>query len=139
VQNSVHDYYQYTKSKNNSTVPVPKRVKHSDIGYLFQRPCISRRVTVQEHISAYMDSPLDGHFFGPDLTPPGRLHHARAYHHHRHHSPPDLEEEVSFTSLNLTQAQNLTSHVPTYYCPCTLVVRLQNYNGYLIIYCHLLC
>lgn len=75
-------------------------VKHADIiGSLFQRPCISRRVTVQEQIAAYMDSPLDAHFFGPELTPPGRLHRSRAYHHHRHHSPPDLEEEVSCTSL----------------------------------------
>ncbi|KAJ4750273.1 RING/U-box superfamily protein [Rhynchospora pubera] len=66
-----------------------------------ERPCISRRVTVQEQISAYKDSPLDAHFFGPDLTPPGRLHRARAYHHHRHHSPPDLEEEIMMYSTRM--------------------------------------
>uniref|UniRef100_J3L343 RING-type E3 ubiquitin transferase n=2 Tax=Oryza brachyantha TaxID=4533 RepID=J3L343_ORYBR len=64
-----------------------------------ERPCLSRRVTVQEQISSsFMDSPpppphhhLDAApFFGADLLPSGRLRRMRGY----RHSPGGLEEEI---------------------------------------------
>jgi len=60
-----------------------------------QRPCLSRRASVQEQISSsFMDSPppphLDAPFFGADLIPSGRLRRMRGY----RHSPGGLEEEV---------------------------------------------
>jgi hypothetical protein len=63
-----------------------------------QRPCLSRRVTVQEQISSsFMDSPppphLDAPLFGADLIPSGRLRRMRGW----RHSPGGLEEEVRHT------------------------------------------
>ncbi|KAL5220398.1 hypothetical protein ABZP36_025111 [Zizania latifolia] len=68
-----------------------------------ERPCMSRRVTVQEQISSsFMDSPpppppppsyLDAPFFGAELLPSGRLRRMRGY----RHSPGGLEEEVNVT------------------------------------------
>jgi len=63
-----------------------------------QRPCLSRRATVQEQISSsFMDSPppphLDAPFFGADLIPSARLRRMRGY----RHSPGGLEEEVQYT------------------------------------------
>ncbi|KAL5226573.1 hypothetical protein ABZP36_014838 [Zizania latifolia] len=60
-----------------------------------ERPCLSRRVTVQEQISSsFMDSPppphLDAPFFGAELLPSGRLRRMRGY----RHSPGSLEEEI---------------------------------------------
>ncbi|RLN21667.1 uncharacterized protein C2845_PM07G19540 [Panicum miliaceum] len=60
-----------------------------------ERPCLSRRATVQEQISSsFMDSPppphLDAPFFGADLIPSGRLRRMRGY----RHSPGGLEEEI---------------------------------------------
>uniref|UniRef100_A0A0E0JMR0 RING-type E3 ubiquitin transferase n=1 Tax=Oryza punctata TaxID=4537 RepID=A0A0E0JMR0_ORYPU len=61
-----------------------------------ERPCLSRRVTVQEQISSsFMDSPPPPHldvapFFGADLLPSGRLRRMRGY----RHSPVGLEEET---------------------------------------------
>nr|ACN31440.1 unknown [Zea mays] len=60
-----------------------------------QRPCLSRRVTVQEQISSsFMDSPppphLDAPLFGADLIPSGRLRRMRGW----RHSPGGLEEEI---------------------------------------------
>ncbi|BAD82497.1 RING-H2 finger protein RHG1a-like [Oryza sativa Japonica Group] len=61
-----------------------------------ERPCLSRRVTVQEQISSsFMDSPPPPHldvapFFGADLLPSGRLRRMRGY----RHSPVGLEEEI---------------------------------------------
>ncbi|KAL6614688.1 hypothetical protein ACP70R_036958 [Stipagrostis hirtigluma subsp. patula] len=61
-----------------------------------ERPCSSRRVTVQEQMSSsFMDSPppphhLDAPFFGADLIPSGRLRRMRGY----RHSPGGLEEEI---------------------------------------------
>ncbi|CAO2166015.1 unnamed protein product [Urochloa humidicola] len=60
-----------------------------------ERPCLSRRATVQEQISSsFMESPppphLDGPFFGADIIPSGRLRRLRGY----RHSPGGLEEEI---------------------------------------------
>ncbi|AQK97634.1 putative E3 ubiquitin-protein ligase HIP1 [Zea mays] len=59
-----------------------------------ERPCMSRRATVQEQISSpFMDSPpphLDAPFFGADLIPSGRLRRMRGY----RYSPGGLEEEI---------------------------------------------
>ncbi|XP_066309444.1 probable E3 ubiquitin-protein ligase HIP1 [Miscanthus floridulus] len=60
-----------------------------------ERPCLSRRASVQEQISSsFMDSPppphLDAPFFGADLIPSGRLRRMRGY----RHSPGGLEEEI---------------------------------------------
>ncbi|GJM93498.1 hypothetical protein PR202_ga10060 [Eleusine coracana subsp. coracana] len=60
-----------------------------------ERPCLSRRVTVQEQMtSSFMDSPPPPHlevpFFGADLIPSGRLRRMRGY----RHSPGGLEEEI---------------------------------------------
>ncbi|KAG8077614.1 hypothetical protein GUJ93_ZPchr0007g3910 [Zizania palustris] len=64
-----------------------------------ERPCMSRRVTVQEQISSsFMDSPpppppppyFDAPFFGAELLPSGRLRRMRGY----RHSPSGLEEEI---------------------------------------------
>ncbi|XP_062218371.1 E3 ubiquitin-protein ligase MBR2-like [Phragmites australis] len=59
-----------------------------------ERPCLSRRVTVQEQISSsFMDSPpphIDSPFFGAELIPSGRHRRMRGY----RHSPGGLEEEI---------------------------------------------
>ncbi|GJN18010.1 hypothetical protein PR202_gb05122 [Eleusine coracana subsp. coracana] len=61
-----------------------------------ERPCLSRRVTVQEQMtSSFMDSPpppphLEAPFFGADLIPSSRLRRMRGY----RHSPGGLEEEI---------------------------------------------
>ncbi|KAJ3670676.1 hypothetical protein LUZ60_008102 [Juncus effusus] len=61
-----------------------------------ERHCISRRVSMQEQMAAYMESPPN--FFGPDMVPPGRLlRRARAY----HHSPPVLQDEMMMYSTRM--------------------------------------
>ncbi|CAM0882219.1 unnamed protein product [Alopecurus aequalis] len=62
-----------------------------------ERPCLSRRATMQEQISSsFMESPppplphLDGPFFGADLLPSARLRRMRGY----RPSPGGLEEEI---------------------------------------------
>ncbi|XP_073003221.1 uncharacterized protein [Typha latifolia] len=59
-----------------------------------ERACVSRRVTMQEQISSFMDSPsdLDAPFFGSEFLPSGRLRHMRGY----HRSPGGLEEIMMF-------------------------------------------
>uniref|UniRef100_A0ACD5VS54 Uncharacterized protein n=1 Tax=Avena sativa TaxID=4498 RepID=A0ACD5VS54_AVESA len=63
-----------------------------------ERPCLSRRATMQEQISSsFTESPpppplphLDGPFFGADLLPSARLRRMRGY----RPSPGGLEEEI---------------------------------------------
>ncbi|XP_051225533.1 uncharacterized protein [Lolium perenne] len=64
-----------------------------------ERPCLSRRASMQEQISSsFMESPppplplphLDGPFFGADLLPSARLRRMRGY----RPAPGGLEEEI---------------------------------------------